>query len=222
MANYECGVNINTWNVLFDDVVSCKRETVLSLFESYVMSSYTLNNNIKNFFIRGCILGINKLSRKAVRYDKDNKKYYFKFNDSEYSFEKLSDRVPKSSYAKELGTFDRQHKCHIRSILLCYATPKSKIVTGYVNGKDLRVLHSIVVYESSDGTLVAADWTKNLVMPFEQYIKLHNFEIISEITHDDVIFDYESGIIDNSGLSSKTYCVFRNEVVNDIKKSIHL
>ena len=66
MANYECGVNINTWNVLFDDVVSCKRETVLSLYESYVMSSYTLNNNIKNFFIRGCILGINKLSRKAV------------------------------------------------------------------------------------------------------------------------------------------------------------
>ena len=67
------------------------------------------------------------------------------------------------------------------------------------------------------------DWTKNLILKSKDYIDLTNYEVISRVTHDQLISDIEIIELLNLEECLKKYLLFRNEIVKDFKKkTLHL
>ena len=111
----------------------------------------------------------------------------------------------------------RYGQCHSKSIELATAQPEAYILTGYVKSVDGKFLHSIVEIEKKNRKYVI-DYTKNIIMPKEQYAKLTGFEELERIS-DMEYLQHVQKIANIPDIDLKTYTTFGKEIVKELEKN---
>jgi len=116
---------------------------------------------------------------------------------------------------KELKTDKRYHKCHTRTLGLAFGIPESNIVTGYEVIENAKVLHSVLEYKYKNKFYII-DYTKNIIMPKEQYIELTKFKEIERISDLEYIEDLGK-ICNFPDLTDKVYVTFKKELIRELE-----
>ena len=114
----------------------------------------------------------------------------------------------------------RYGQCHEKSLELSMALPESYIVTGYVKANKGKYLHSIVEIEKKSEKYII-DYTKNIIMPKEQYVKLTSFEELERIS-DMEYLQHVQKIQDFTNVSKidlKAYTTFGKEIAKELEKN---
>lgn len=215
------GMNINTYNLLFDDInnkMSDKKGSCQSLNALCVISKFTKFDDIKIYcLMAGMYETIDDYDFRTISWSDELNSFIYQKGNFKIPFNLLSDFMTHEDVKKELTSDERIHKCHEKSILLASIYPNFRIITGYVYLEKQRMLHSVIEYDDNEETIIL-DWTKNLRMLKEDYIRLTNLRVIETIEGYDVKNDITGPII-QMGLDFKTYCAFRPEIVKALKKN---
>ena len=215
------GMNINTYNLLFDDLnnkVSDKTGSFESLAALCIISKFTKFDDMKIYSLMARIYEtIDDYDFRTISWSDELTSFVYQNEDFKIPFNLLSDFITQEDDKKELTSNERIHKCHEKSILLASIYPNFRIITGYVYLEKQRMLHSVIEYDDNEGTIIL-DWTRNLRMLKEDYIRLTNLRVIETIEGYDVKNDI-TGSITQLGMDLKTYCVFRPEIVKELKKN---
>lgn len=215
------GMNINTYNLLFDDInnkMSDKKGSCESLNALCVISKFTKFDDIKIYcLMAGMYETIDDYDFRAISWSDELNSFIYQKGNFKIPFNLLSDFMTHEDVKKELTSDERLHKCHEKSILLASIYPNFGIITGYVYLEKQRMLHSVIEYDDNEETIIL-DWTKNLRMLKEDYIRLTNLRVIETIEGYDVKNDITGPII-QMGMDFKTYCAFRPEIVKELKKN---
>lgn len=192
------------------------KEQVVEELEKFTMFNY----NTSKYIIDDYHKNLSK-NRFKLRPAKVEHEYFFVSKPGLYKFSKISDLID-DKYYDELTSELRYKRCHSRSIMLCKEMQNSSVLTGYINGTHTHVLHSVLEVESFN-TKYIYDWTKNIILKSKDYIDLTNYEVISRVTHDQLINDSEIIELLNLEECLKKYLLFRDEIVKDFKKkTLHL
>ncbi len=215
------GMNINTYNLLFDDInnkMSDKKGSCESLNALCVISKFTKFDDIKIYcLMAGMYETIDDYDFRTISWSDELNSFIYQKGNFKIPFNLLSDFMTHEDVKKELTSDERLHKCHEKSILLASIYPNFRIITGYIYLEKQRMLHSVLEYDDNEETIIL-DWTKNLRMLKEDYIRLTNLRVIETIEGYDVKNDITGPII-QMGLDFKTYCAFRPEIVKELKKN---
>lgn len=215
------GMNINTYNLLFDDInnkMSDKKGSCESLNALCVISKFTKFDDIKIYcLMAGMYETIDDYDFRTISWSDELNSFIYQKGNFKIPFNLLSDFMTHEDVKKELTSDERIHKCHEKSILLASIYPNFRIITGYIYLEKQRMLHSVIEYDDNEGTIIL-DWTKNLRMLKEDYIRLTNLRVIETIEGYDVKNDITGPII-QMGMDFKTYCAFRPEIVKELKKN---
>lgn len=215
------GMNINTYNLLFDDInnkMSDKKGSCESLNAFCVISKFTKFDDIKIYcLMAGMYETIDDYDFRTISWSDELNSFIYQKGNFKIPFNLLSDFMTHEDVKKELTSDERIHKCHEKSILLASIYPNFRIITGYVYLEKQRMLHSVIEYDDNEETIIL-DWTKNLRMLKEDYIRLTNLRVIETIEGYDVKNDIAGPII-QMGMDFKTYCAFRPEIVKELKKN---
>lgn len=215
------GMNINTYNLLFDDInnkMSDKKGSCESLNALYVISKFTKFDDIKIYcLMAGMYETIDDYDFRTISWSDELNSFIYQKGNFKIPFNLLSDFMTHEDVKKELTSDERIHKCHEKSILLASIYPNFRIITGYIYLEKQRMLHSVIEYDDNEETIIL-DWTKNLRMLKEDYIRLTNLRVIETIEGYDVKNDITGPII-QMGMDFKTYCAFRPEIVKELKKN---
>ena len=132
----------------------------------------------------------------------------------------LSKKINDKNIKKELESEKRYRKCHLKSAEIATSLPKSCILTGYVKRYNGKFLHSIVEIEKEDGKYII-DYTKNIIMPKEQYVKLTEFEELESIS-DLEYLEYIQRLENIPGLNGKVLLTFGREIFKELEKNSFL
>ena len=97
------------------------------------------------------------------------------------------------------------------------AQPEAYILTGYVKRFDGKFLHSIVEIEKKNRKYVI-DYTKNIIMPKEQYVKLTSFEELERIS-DMEYLQHVQKLANIPDIDLKVYTTFGKEIVKELEKN---
>lgn len=215
------GMNINTYNLLFDDInnkMSDKKGSCESLNALCVISKFTKFDDIKIYcLMAGMYETIDDYDFRTISWSDELNSFIYQKGNFKIPFNLLSDFMTHEDVKKELTSDERIHKCHEKSILLASIYPNFRIITGYIYLEKQRMLHSVIEYDDNEETIIL-DWTKNLRMLKEDYIRLTNLRVIETIEGYDVKNDIAGPII-QMGMDFKTYCAFRPEIVKELKKN---
>ncbi len=215
------GMNINTYNLLFDDInnkISDKKGSCESLNALCVISKFTKFDDIKIYcLMAGMYETIDDYDFRTISWSNELNSFIYQKGNFKIPFNLLSDFMTHEDVKKELTSDERLHQCHEKSIILASIYPNFRIITGYVYLEKQRMLHSVIEYDDNEGTIIL-DWTKNLRMLKEDYIRLTNLRVIETIEGYDVKNDITGPII-QMGMDFKTYCAFRPEIVKELKKN---
>lgn len=202
------GINNNTYDMLFK--------------EDYQGSRLAKNDKE---FLMCAIENFTKLDDKEIKYvikhtdvfKKSKNGFIASRNGLEYSFA-LLDNFFDDELREELRSDNRRGKCVQTSVSMAYNfDQESKVVIGYLNSDEERIIHVIFV-DCSQDVEIAYDYTKNVVMKKDDYIELNNYEVINEISGDDIREDMKI-IRSIDHFSSKLYLCFRDEIMRDLKKN---
>ena len=225
------GMNKNTYKLLFEDNDGITEDVQSSEFLMllHTIQEYTkwheklMLYNMLRFFFKNKYIDMSD-----IKYDPETKEYKYVYNGEVYTFDILSKYIQcddnnfilkfinNYKVNKELHSEDRYGKCHCNSILLAKQLDDSKILTGYINVGNYKVLHSVVV-ANKKGVLLVYDWTQNLIMPLDEYRKIFNFVVIEEVGSKVMLNDL-SKLYDIS-MTDKVYLTFRDEIINDLGKN---
>ena len=212
------GVNKNTYDMLFGDRhnIPFEKWTEYEDLEAIVIIDKFTRED-RNSFPKKALNHLNK-DFKRISYNNETGMYEYEHNGTYYQFKKLSDCIPDKEITKELQSKKRYGKCHHRSLRLAPNIKKSKVSTGYITlGKD-KILHSVVEY-SRKGKTIILDWTKNLYMEKEDYVKLFNYEELSSFEGYKVLEDQDGLIWELlENITIKAYVLFRDQIVSEIEK----
>lgn len=215
------GMNINTYNLLFDDInnkMSDKKGSCESLNALCVISKFTKFDDIKIYcLMAGMYETIDDYDFRTISWSDELNSFIYQKGNFKIPFNLLSDFMTHEDVKKELTSDERLHQCHEKSIILASIYPNFRIITGYVYLEKQRMLHSVIEYDDNEETIIL-DWTKNLRMLKEDYIRLTNLRVIETIEGYDVKNDITGPII-QMGMDFKTYCAFRPEIVKELKKN---
>ena len=129
-------------------------------------------------------------------------------------------KINDKNIKKELESEKRYRKCHLKSAEIATSLPKSCILTGYVKRYNGKFLHSIVEIEKEDGKYII-DYTKNIIMPKEQYVKLTEFEELESIS-DLEYLEYIQRLENILGLNGKVLLTFGREIFKELEKNSFL
>lgn len=218
------GINNNTYDLLFGNFDNLPKEECGS-YEN-VVAFATINcftklqekkifTKLLKLFYKNTIIDLDK-----IIFNEDTKQYEYKNNDLIITFDKISNYIGDKKLIKELTSKKRYGKCHSRSMDISPYIEDSRIVTGYITIENKKVLHSVIEYEY-DGKTIVLDWTRNLKITKEQYIELTKFVELSSFEGKKVIDDIDI-IFRNLNIGSKTYVVFRDELIRDMQKNKHV
>lgn len=214
------GINNSTYNLLFNDydnVPDDDIETIENYIAYVTIDKFTkLRDNkliIKLFKLisKKSIINLNK-----INFNEKTKEYEYINNNMVITFDKLSNYINDKSLVKELTSNKRYHKCHSRSIIFSPKINGSKILTGYITVGGQRVLHSVIEYKYDNDDIIL-DWTRNLKITKNQYIKLTKFSELSAFDGENVSEDIQI-LTKYLNIGLKTYLTFRNELINEIRK----
>lgn len=87
-------------------------------------------------FYKNTIIDLDK-----IIFNEDTKQYEYKNNDLIVTFDKISNYIGDKKLIKELTSKKRYGKCHSRSMDISPYIEDSRIVTGYINIENKKVLY---------------------------------------------------------------------------------
>lgn len=224
----DSGINKNTYDILFSDHENIPEEERTSIENNYIIAviqSYTRFRE-KGIFSKLLKLAFekkHKIDFSKIKYNEKNKEYEYEFNGEVYTFEKLSNKLENKNIKKELESERRYGQCHEKSIEISMALLESYIVTGYIKENKGKFLHSIVEIETKKGKYII-DYTKNIIMPKEQYVKLTSFEELERIS-DMEYLQHVQKIQDFTNVSKidlKAYTTFGKEIAKELEKNSYM
>ena len=221
----ESGINNNTYNLLFSDYDNIPKEEQPALEKSYIISVIQLYTRFREKSIFSKILKLNferkyKIDFSKIKFNEENQNYEYEFQGEVYTFDKLSKKINDKNIKKELESEKRYRKCHLKSAEIATSLPKSCILTGYVKRYNGKFLHSIVEIEKEDGKYII-DYTKNIIMPKEQYVKLTEFEELESIS-DLEYLEYIQRLENILDLNGKVLLTFGREIFKELEKNSFL
>lgn len=158
-----------------------------------------------------------------IKFDEESQKYYVELsNGRKIRFLLMSDNMETKdkSIIRELESYKRKGQCHSRAFDVSIAFDEANILTGIANVGNRQFLHSVVETKNSKGELICLDWTRNIMMPKEDYIELFNFKILSSLDKNDMKNDFD--IVRDLEFTTKHYLLFRDEIMRDINKNKEL
>lgn len=217
---YKNGINKNTYDMLFPDFYNIKKEEIADEETSLIIELidvYTLTEQKKLFIdlVKKTFDEQYGINYSNIKYNKETKQYEYEIKGKIYTFNELSDITDIEKFKKELKTDKRHHKCHTRTLELSFGVPESNIVTGYEVIADIKALHSILEYKVKN-KLYIIDYTKNIIMPKEQYMELTKFKEIERISDLEYIEDL-GRIYNFPHLTDKVYVTFQKELIRELK-----
>ena len=221
----EMGINKNTYNLLFKDEENLPEEQKNSPENSHIITMVQTYTRFRQKDIFSKLLKMyfeNKynVDFSQIRFNEETKEYEYEFEGQVYTFDKFSDYITNEKMKKELESYRRDGKCHSKSVSVLINVPEGSILTGYVKRFNGKFLHSVVEIEKMKGTYII-DYTKNIVMPKEQYIQLTAFEELERISDMEYIEDLQKmdilPIIDY-----KAILTFWKEILKDLEKNSFL
>ena len=113
---------------------------------------------------------------------------------------------------------DRMGECHYYSLLL-FDICSGYLVTGYVNSRkeNKRIIHSWI--ETKKGNVL--DISNNLSISISDYYEMMNPQVVNVIAKEDFLKDWIclEEISSKILISSKIYCLFRNELLMDLNRN---
>lgn len=217
----ENGFNENTYNLLFNGIYNPPNEESNS-YDNYVTwQTIDYFTRIEEFTFFENLFNLTKykvLKLNRIKYNKKKKQYEYKFNGTIIGFNKLSDYTENDKYDRELLSSNRHHKCINGCLNLNASVPNSRIVTGYITMNNEKHLHHIVEYDDKDKTYVF-DYTRNLYIEKEQYIKITKFVEVNSSDRKNTLDNMQILELINPYFSLKTYFTFTDEILTDIKKN---
>jgi len=221
------GINPNTYKLLFSDNESLSKEELSS--EENTMILHTLNVftklNHENIFVSLLKKHFShrlNIELEKIRYNQETKQYEYVLDDKIITFDMISNTIKDKAYKKELMSNKRFGKCHERPVQLAHNIQNSQIVTGVVTTDTGKYLHTVIEVKKGDKIYIL-DWTRNLILKKEDYIKLFDFFELSSFDSIDVFYDKELMTKMNMlDIGMKPYLSFRNEFIKDLEKNIHL
>lgn len=218
----EDGINKNTYDLLFKDYDNLSDDEIMKqdVFKAWLtIQKFTMLQHKKILFgLAKIVLKNKEIDLNDIQYDKENNEYIYIHEDKKYTFDILSNYVEGKENIKELQSDKRYGECHSRSVAVAANMEDSKIVSGYVTIGDKKYLHSIVVKQNSKGIIEALDWTQNVIMPYDQYKNIHQFEELAEVDSE-VILDDLKNVLKGLNLGIKPYLFFRDELIKDTKRN---
>lgn len=220
------GINLNTKSILFSDndiYLENERQIYEKLKILYAIDIYTLivhKSKIKKM-IRKSLAKRLDIDVSNIRYNNKRKKHEYTLTSGEkIFFDVLSEHLEKPSkdIIEELELKKRHGKCHIQSIVVGISIKDSIIQTGTIIVGNKKVLHSVVEIKNKAGDDIIIDWTRNLEIEKEKYIKLFNFNILSSIKLEEILND--SKFINGLGiLTLNYYLTFREQITKDLNRN---
>lgn len=213
------GINENTRKELFKYKHKIYLKTDKNLSILFAIDNYTLK---KEGILQRPINKINEIAFKIktnnITYNSDTKMYEYKEEKMDtYHFDTISRYIFENNEIKnELETKKRYRKCHMRSIDLALAIGDAKVVTGIAKLNGVEFLHSIVEIMLDNKTLYL-DWTRNIMMPQDEYKRLFRYREISKVDAKNIISDIE--YIRAFNLNIEEYLLFRDELMKDVEKN---
>ena len=225
-SKYEkSGINKSTYDLLFSDYYNIPEKERAPIENNYIMAviqSYTRFRE-KGVFSKLLKLAFEKkykIDFSKIKFNEETKEYEYEFNGEVYTFDRLSNKLENENIKKELESKRRCGKCHLESIELAIAQPEAYILTGYVKSFDGKFLHSIVEIETKKGKYII-DYTKNVIMPKEEYVKLTCFEEIERISDMEYLQHVQKiqSFSNISKLNLKVYTTFGKEIAKELEKN---
>lgn len=213
------GINETTRKELFKYKHKIYLKTDKNLSILFAIDNYTLK---KEGILQRPINKINEIAFKIktnnITYNSDTKMYEYKEEKKDtYHFDTISRYIFENPEIKnELETKKRYRKCHMRSIDLALAIGDAKVVTGIAKLNGVEFLHSIVEIMLDNKTLYL-DWTRNIMMPQDEYKRLFRYREISKVDIKNIISDME--YIRAFNLNIEEYLLFRDELMKDVEKN---
>lgn len=214
-------INKNTYDLLFKDIDNLP-EIESNSYQNLVTwrtIDYFTRINQFTFFENLIILYNNdniKLNR--ISFNKKINKYQYKYKDKVITFDKISNYLEGEEFNKKLLSNDRLHDCVIGSLSLSQIFDNSKITTGYIVIDNKKMLHHVVELENKSKTYIL-DYTKNLYIEKEDYVKITNFIELSSLSGKEILDNLEIINLISSNFSLKFYLTFTKEILNDIEKN---
>ena len=220
----ESGINKETYKLLFSDYDNIPEEERTSIENNYIMAviqSYTRfrEKGIFSKLLKLTFEKNHKIDFSKIKYNDKTEEYEYELNGEVYTFDKLSNELENKNIKKELESERRYGQCHSKSIELAVAQPEAYILTGYIKENKGKYLHSIVEIEKKNEKYVI-DYTKNIIMPKEQYVKLTSFEELERIS-DMEYLQYDQKIR-NLSINLKTYTTFGKDIAKELEKNAFL
>ena len=213
------GINENTRKELFKYKHKIYLKTDKNLSILFAIDNYTLK---KEGILQRPINKINEIAFKIktnnITYNSDTKMYEYKEEKKDtYHFDTISRYIFENNEIKnELETKKRYRKCHMRSIDLALAIGDAKVVTCIAKLNGVEFLHSVVEIMLDNKTLYL-DWTRNIMMPQDEYKRLFRYREISKVDAKNIISDIE--YIRAFNLNIEEYLLFRDELMKDVEKN---
>ena len=213
------GINKNTYDLLFSDKDNIRerdKEERLRDYILYIIETYTRFREKSIFIslIKKYFGAKTKFDFSQIVWNEEKREYEFEFLGEKYTFNKISDSINDKKAKKELESEKRYGNCHVASMGMAVGMKDDNILTGYINMCGGRYLHSVI--ETIDGKII--DWTRNLVMQKEEYIKLTGFRTLESIKSEELL-EMLSKVFDRNIVDSKVMSVFGKELLNDIKRN---
>lgn len=166
---------------------------------------------------------LNPLSRRFPIIATDDGKFIYK----DYEFERLSDHINSESHKEELLSSNRYHKCMHRSLDVLFNYPKNKdksnihLVLGRIPISEYdSFYHAWVEYKlKKSGTYMVIDYTGNLIMKRDDFIRLRHAEVIRILPYEllnELFSYYDEALI---GIDKFPTLFFAEEFLVDYKKN---
>lgn len=228
MEYTEYGMNKNTENIILGDhKISIEDDEIIkNTIALLAIDTYTQivhRNIIQKKLIKKeqqNRYDIN-ISTNNIKYNKETKKHECTLkNGNIVTFDLISETLEKPSkkVIKELESNERKKKCHLMSVYVALQHEDSIVHTGTIIIGSNKILHSVVEIKTKKGKEFILDWTKNIVMDKDEYIKLFSFNILESIKSEDILNDSKF-IKGTEILSLKYYLTFRDEIIKDLNRN---
>ena len=218
------GINHNTYNLLFSDYYNLSKEEQGNYENVVAYATIDCFTKLKGKKIFTKLLTIfyknSMIDLERITFNKEIGQYEYKNNDLVIFFNKFSNCFDNEKIIKELTSNKRYGECHVKAIEISPSIENSKILTGYITIGNKKVLHSVIECEHDEKNIVL-DWTRNLMITKEQYVELTKFVELSSFEGRKVLDDIEA-IIGNLNIGVKPYLVFRDELIKDMQKNLHI
>ena len=172
------GINANTYSALIEQENKNVKETANNNYTVNNLALFTQEKDIaafKEFRLFMSLFKIRKTKDGMYKYKLGNKEYVY--------FNKMSNELNLSDSDKRiLVSNDRYNTCYHSSIKIAPFIQNSKILFGKAKVGNHEYLHAVINYFDEKRKMdVIVDWTLNLYMKKEDYIKTLNFNVINEV-----------------------------------------